>query len=68
MLLAYKAKSRGMSTGRAAEEIARSTARELLAPLLDTVCTRLGFLLRHTFDIAAERLQSVSGAVPSHLH
>jgi hypothetical protein len=38
-----------------AEDIARATARELLGPLLDAVCARLGFVLRKVFEIAADR-------------
>jgi hypothetical protein len=40
---------------RAAEDIARQTARELLAPLLDAACSRLAFILRRALDIAADK-------------
>jgi hypothetical protein len=40
---------------RAAEDIARQTARELLGPLLDAACSRLAFTLRRALDIAADK-------------
>lgn len=40
---------------RAAEDIARQTARELLGPLLDAACSRLAFVLRRALDIAADK-------------
>ena len=39
---------------RAAQDIARQAARDLLGPLLDTACARLGSVLRRAFDIAAD--------------
>ena len=45
----------------AAQGIARSAARELLGPLLDTACARLGFVLRRAFDIASERQHLLRG-------
>lgn len=44
-----------MASSRAAEDIARQTAREVLGPLLDTACARLAFVLRRVFEIAADR-------------
>lgn len=61
VLLAHKAKGSGVNTGRAAQGIARSAARELLGPLLDTACARLGFVLRRAFDIASERQHLLRG-------
>ncbi|KAF5814833.1 putative dynamin GTPase [Helianthus annuus] len=53
-----KAKYAGRGGGRgiteAAAEIARSVARSWLAPLLDTACERLAFVLKHLFDLAME--------------
>jgi hypothetical protein len=40
---------------RAAEDIARQTARELLSPLLDAACARLAFILRRALDLAADK-------------
>ncbi|KAL2245893.1 UNVERIFIED_CONTAM: Dynamin-related protein 5A [Sesamum indicum] len=45
--------SRGLT--EAAAEIARAAATSWLAPLLDTACDRLAFVLRNLFDIAIER-------------
>ncbi|KAF6155851.1 hypothetical protein GIB67_039182 [Kingdonia uniflora] len=39
----------------AAAEIARAAARSWLAPLLDTACDRLAFVLGNLFDLAVER-------------
>lgn len=39
----------------AAAEIARAAARAWLAPLLDTACDRLAFVLQSLFDLAMER-------------
>ncbi len=55
LLLAYKGRSAAMAGSRAAEDIARQMAREVLGPLLDTACARLAFVLRRSFDIAADR-------------
>jgi hypothetical protein len=54
VLLAYKGKNNLGGAARAAEDIARSTARELLKPLLETACARLAFVLRRALDIAAD--------------
>lgn len=39
----------------AAAEIARAAAHAWLAPLLDTACDRLAFVLQSLFDLAVER-------------
>ena len=67
VLLAHKAKGSGVNTGRAAQGIACSAARELLGPLLDTACARLGFVLRRAFDIASERQHLLQGPLHSHV-
>lgn len=54
VLLAYKGRSGVGGSARAAEDIARSTAKELLRPLLHTACARLAFVMRRTLDIAAD--------------
>eukprot|EP00798_Chlamydomonas_sp_ICE-L_P023671 gene23671-9206_t len=55
MLLAYKGRNNFMATSRAAEDIARQTAKEVLGPLLDTACSRMAFVIRRMFEIAADR-------------
>eukprot|EP00878_Enallax_costatus_P025746 GHUV01027572.1.p1 GENE.GHUV01027572.1~~GHUV01027572.1.p1 ORF type:complete len:414 (+),score=163.76 GHUV01027572.1:164-1405(+) len=55
VLLAYKGKNHLGGAARAAEDIARQTARELLGPLLDAACSRLAFVLRKALDIAADK-------------
>ncbi|WIA29612.1 hypothetical protein OEZ86_012099 [Tetradesmus obliquus] len=55
VLLAYKGKNHLGGAARAAEDIARQTARELLGPLLDAAVSRLGFVLRKALDIAADK-------------
>jgi hypothetical protein len=51
---------RGGSSGltEAAAEIARASARSWLAPLTDTACDRLAFVLQSLFDLAMERNHS----------
>lgn len=61
VLLAHKAKGQAGNISRAAEDIARSEARALLWPLLDTACTRLGYVLRRAFDNATEHAQLQRG-------
>jgi hypothetical protein len=39
----------------AAAEIARTAARSWLAPLTETACDRLAFVLQSLFDLAMER-------------
>mmetsp|Transcript_4509 Transcript_4509/g.12314 ORF Transcript_4509/g.12314 Transcript_4509/m.12314 type:complete len:775 (-) Transcript_4509:922-3246(-) len=55
LLLAYKGRSSFMASNRAAEDIARHMAREVLGPLLDTASARLTFVLRRVFEIAADQ-------------
>jgi hypothetical protein len=62
VLLARRGRGQSNGTVCAAEDIARATAKELLGPLLDTACARLGFVLRRSFEIAAERTQLTRGA------
>ena len=60
--------SKGRATGGAAhtaQGLARSIARELLGPLLETACSRL---LRHAFDIAAESQAILQGHLLHALH
>lgn len=64
VLLAYKGKGTNSAGTKAAEDIARATARELLGPLLDAVCARLGFILRHVFDMAADAAMATGGWEP----
>ncbi|KAA8526824.1 hypothetical protein F0562_008947 [Nyssa sinensis] len=56
ILLAHAGRGRGGVT-EAAAEIARAAARSWLAPLLDTACDRLAFVLGNLFDLAVERNQ-----------
>lgn len=62
VLLALKLKG-GAADGAAtaAQDIARSTAREALAPLMDCATARLSSVLKTTFDIALDSLSSRSG-------
>ncbi|KAL3652566.1 Dynamin-related protein 5A [Castilleja foliolosa] len=55
ILLAHAGRGGGRGATEAAAEIARTAAKSWLAPLLDTACDRLAFVLRHLFDIAIER-------------
>lgn len=45
----------GRARTEAAAEIARAAAKSWLAPLLDTACDRLAFVLGSLFDLALER-------------
>lgn len=56
------AKGSGVNITLAARGIARSVARELLSPMLDAACARLGFVLRRAYDVACERQQLLEGA------
>ncbi|RZC75543.1 hypothetical protein C5167_051025 [Papaver somniferum] len=58
VLLANAGHGGGGKVTEAAAEIARSAARSWIAPLLDTVCDRLAFVLRNLFDLAVERNHS----------
>ncbi|XP_051128749.1 dynamin-related protein 5A [Andrographis paniculata] len=55
ILLAHAGRGGSRGISEAAAEIARSAARSWLAPLLDTACDRLAFVLCNLFDIAIER-------------
>ncbi|KAI3457452.1 hypothetical protein Pfo_014115 [Paulownia fortunei] len=55
ILLAHAGRGGSRGVTEAAAEIARAAARSWLAPLLDTACDRLGFVLCNLFDIAIER-------------
>ncbi|KAL0037146.1 hypothetical protein WJX79_002609 [Trebouxia sp. C0005] len=64
VLLASKGRGAAGGPAHTAQDLARSIARELLSPLLDTACCRLASLLRHAFDIAADSQQLLQD--PSH--
>lgn len=55
ILLAHAGRGGSRGVAEAAAEIARTAARSWLAPLLDTACDRLAFVLCNLFDIAIER-------------
>ncbi|KAJ8747579.1 hypothetical protein K2173_007800 [Erythroxylum novogranatense] len=55
ILLAHAGRGGGRGVAEAAAEIARAAARSWLAPLLDTACDRLAFVLANLFDLALER-------------
>jgi len=55
MLLAQRSRGDGAGApARAAEELARSAARQALGPVLDAVCVRLSCIIRCAYKIAAE--------------
>lgn len=58
--MAYRGKNSYGGYPKAAEDIARQAAKELLGPLLDTACARLAFILRRLYDIAADRAATIS--------
>ncbi|XP_072955811.1 dynamin-related protein 5A isoform X2 [Typha angustifolia] len=58
ILLAHARNAGGGGVTEAAAEIARVAARAWLAPILDTACDRLAFVLRSLFDLAVERNRS----------
>ncbi|MEW5303991.1 MAG: hypothetical protein WDW38_003211 [Sanguina aurantia] len=62
VLLAYKGKNTYGGPAKAAEDIARQTARELLGPILDMSCSRLAYVLRRVFEIAADRAMVAGGS------
>ena len=71
VLLASKGRGAAGGPAHTAQDLARSIARELLSPLLDTACCRLASLLRHAFDIAADSQQLLQGdalTLPSNKH
>ncbi|KAF3335089.1 dynamin-related protein 5A [Carex littledalei] len=55
ILLAHAGRGGNGVVMEAAAEIARAAARAWLAPLLDTACDRLAFVLQSLFDLAMER-------------
>ncbi|GAB4846436.1 Dynamin- protein 5A [Ancistrocladus abbreviatus] len=55
ILLAHAGRGGGRGAAEAAAEIARTAARSWLAPLLDTACDRLAFVLGNLFELAVER-------------
>ncbi|KAF9610593.1 hypothetical protein IFM89_023387 [Coptis chinensis] len=55
ILLAHAGRGGGGGMIDAAAEIARAAARSWLAPLLDTACDRLAFVLGNLFDLSVER-------------
>uniref|UniRef100_A0A7N0UP39 Dynamin-type G domain-containing protein n=1 Tax=Kalanchoe fedtschenkoi TaxID=63787 RepID=A0A7N0UP39_KALFE len=58
ILLAHAGRGGSRGLTEAAAEIARAAARSWLAPLLDTACDRLAFVLINLFDLALERSQA----------
>ncbi|CAM8880074.1 unnamed protein product [Rhodiola kirilowii] len=58
ILLAHAGRGGSKDVTEAAAEIARAAARSWLAPLLDTACDRLAFVLVNLFDLALERSQT----------
>lgn len=58
ILLAHAGRGGGRGVTEAAAEIARAAAKSWLAPLLDTACDRLAFVLGSLFDLALERHRS----------
>lgn len=59
-LTVCRGKNNMSGPARAAEDIARETAKDLLCPLLDCACSRLSYVIRRVFDIAADRAMSKS--------
>ncbi|XP_076882953.1 dynamin-related protein 5A-like [Bidens hawaiensis] len=55
--LAHAGRGGGRGITEAAAEIARAAAKSWLAPLLDTACDRLAFVLSNLFDLAMEKNQ-----------
>ncbi|KAI3466105.1 hypothetical protein Pfo_022768 [Paulownia fortunei] len=55
ILLAHAGRGGSRGITEAAAEIARAAAKSWIAPLLDTACDRLAFVLCNLFDIAIER-------------
>ncbi|KAL9680690.1 hypothetical protein QQ045_018576 [Rhodiola kirilowii] len=58
ILLAHAGRGGSRGLTEAAAEIACAAARSWLAPLLDTACDRLAFVLVNLFDLALERSQT----------
>ena len=61
VLLAMRVRSQPDGTARAAQDIARASARGALLPLLEHACQRLMAVLRHVFDVALDDLHSLPG-------
>nr|XP_043626693.1 dynamin-related protein 5A-like [Erigeron canadensis] len=57
IILAHAGRGGGRGITEAAAQIARAAAKSWLAPLLDTACERLAFVLRNLFDLAMEKNQ-----------
>ncbi|KAJ0488624.1 putative dynamin GTPase [Helianthus annuus] len=57
IILAHAGRGGGRGITEAAAEIARAAAKSWLAPLLDTACERLAFVLKNLFDLAMEKNQ-----------
>jgi hypothetical protein len=55
ILLAHAGRGGNGVMMEAAAEIARAAAHAWLAPLLETACDRLAFVLQSLFDLAIER-------------
>ncbi|KAM3332153.1 hypothetical protein ACQJBY_027773 [Aegilops geniculata] len=55
ILLAHAGRGGSSGMTEAAAEIARAAARSWLAPLTETACDRLAFVLQSLFDLAMER-------------
>lgn len=55
ILLAHAGRGGSSGVTEAAAEIARAAARSWLAPLTETACDRLAFVLQSLFDLAMER-------------
>lgn len=62
VLLAYQVRKNTGGAMQAAQDIARNAARELLGPLIDTACARLGNVLRRCLDIATESATHLKGS------
>ena len=61
VLLAMRTRGQPDGTARAAQDIARASARGALLPLLDHACQRLMAVLRRVFDVALDDLHSLPG-------
>ncbi|KAE8782635.1 dynamin-related protein 5A [Hordeum vulgare] len=58
ILLAHVGRGGSSGMTEAAAEIARAAARSWLAPLTETTCDRLAFVLQSLFDLAMERIRT----------
>ncbi|KAG8364931.1 hypothetical protein BUALT_Bualt18G0050000 [Buddleja alternifolia] len=66
ILLAHAGRGESRGFTEAAAEIARAAAKLWLAPLLDTACDRLAFVLCNLFDIAIERSHHLNSTYGQH--